>query len=73
MSRLAEKVAVITGGAGGIGDDGGAGSFFDYDYGEYQDFLDQLYVGGSQPVDYYIFEALVHFVGKDNIVIKSAM
>ena len=57
----------------GIGNDGGAGSFFDYDYGEYQDFLDQLYVGGSQPVDYYIFEALVHFVGKDNIVIKSAM
>jgi hypothetical protein len=57
----------------GIGDDGGAGSFFNYDYGEYQDFLDQLHLGGSQPVDYYIFETLVHFVGKDKIIIKSAM
>ena len=57
----------------GIGNDGGAGYFFDYDMDEYQDFLDQLHLGGSQPVDYYVFEALVHFVGKDKIVIKSAM
>lgn len=47
--------------------------FWDYENDEYQDFLYQLHLGGSQPVDYYVFEALVHFVGKDKIVIKSAM
>ena len=56
-----------------IGNDGGAGPFFNYDMDEYNEFLDQLYLGGSQPVDYYIFEALIHFAGKDKIVIKSAM
>ena len=53
--------------------DGTPSPWFDYDMDEYQDFLDQLHLGGSQPVDYYVFEALVHFVGKDKIVIKSAM
>ena len=54
------------------GSDGSPGSFFNYDIGEYEDFLDQLH-RGSHPVDYFIFGALVHFVGKDKIVIKSAM
>jgi hypothetical protein len=72
-AALKDEVYYIHSYGYGIGNDGGAGSFFDYDYGEYQNFLDQLYLGGSQPVDYYVFEALVHFVGKDKIIIKSAM
>ncbi len=47
--------------------------FFDHQIDEYLDFRDQLRRGGSQPVDYYVFEALVYFVGKDKIIIKSAM
>lgn len=72
-AALKDEVYYIHSYGFGIGNDGGAGYFFDYDMGEYQDFLDQLHLGGSQPVDYYVFEALVHFVGKDKIVIKSAM
>ena len=73
LEALKNQVYYIHSYGFGIGNDGGAGYFFDYDMDEYQDFLDQLYLGGSQPVDYYVFEALVHFVGKDKIVIKSAM
>jgi len=53
--------------------DGTPSPWFDYYKGEDQDFGNQLHAGGSRPVDYYVFEALVHFVGKDKIIIKSAM